>query len=118
MTLRRPRWTVKPGFGVVVDEAELPELVHEVVDPRSGRADHLRQVLLIDAGDDRFGLAVLAKVRQQQEHPRQPLLARVEQLIDEIRFVADDAGQQVRDEDFRERRLVVEQRAPSSASRP
>ena len=54
-------------FSVVVDEAELPELVHEVIDPRTGRADHLGQVLLIDSGHDRLGLAVGAEMGQQQE---------------------------------------------------
>ena len=35
---------------VVVDEAELPELVHEPTDPRAGGADHLRQDFLADLG--------------------------------------------------------------------
>ena len=52
----------QPGFAVVIDEAAPSEPVHEQVDPRSSRADHLRQVLLIDAGDDGFTGAVLAEV--------------------------------------------------------
>ena len=31
---------------VVVDEAELPESVHEEADPRTGRTNHLSQSLL------------------------------------------------------------------------
>jgi hypothetical protein len=31
---------------VVVDEAELPESVHEEADPRTGRSHHLRESLL------------------------------------------------------------------------
>ena len=60
------------GLRVVVDEAKLAEAVHEVVDARSRRADHLRQVFLVDSGDQRFALAVLAEVRQQQQQPGAP----------------------------------------------
>ena len=49
----------------VIDKAQRPKLVHEVTDPRSRRAEHLRQVFLIDSGMDRFGSAFLAKMRQQ-----------------------------------------------------
>ena len=51
----------QPGFGVVVDETEFSELVHEVVDARPRRADHLRQVFLVDPGHDGFGLARLCQ---------------------------------------------------------
>jgi hypothetical protein len=37
---------------VVLDKAQLPEFVHEMTDSRSGRANHLRQALLIDARND------------------------------------------------------------------
>src|ERR1700682_4339983 len=79
----------QPGFIGVIDKAQLPELIHEDIDPRSGCADHLRQVFLTDPGNDRFGLALLAKTREQQETPSQTLLAGVEDLVDEIRFVSD-----------------------------
>ena len=49
----------------VIDKAQRPELVHEMTDPRPGGADHLGQMFLIDSGMDRFGSAVLAKMRQQ-----------------------------------------------------
>jgi hypothetical protein len=75
----------------VIDKAELPELIHEMTDSRPGRADHLCQVFLIDSGKDRFGFAFLAKMSQQQKHSSQTLLAGVEQLIHQIRFVADVA---------------------------
>src|SRR5487761_776231 len=48
----------------VVDKAKLLELVHEMADPRTGGAHHLRQVLLIDAGKDRLGSTFLAKVSE------------------------------------------------------
>ena len=47
---------------VVIDEAELLELVHEMTDSRSGGANHLRQAFLIDSRIDGFGAAFLAKV--------------------------------------------------------
>ena len=42
---------------VVVDEAKLTEFVHEVADPGSGGADHLRQCFLTDIGIDRHRYA-------------------------------------------------------------
>jgi hypothetical protein len=98
----------QPGFTAVIDETQLPEPIHEQVDPRPGRSDHLRQVFLIDAGHDCFGPAVLPKVRQQQEHPSQALLAGVEHLVDEIRFVSDEAGKQMPGKCLRESRFFVE----------
>src|ERR1035438_9494740 len=49
----------------IVDKAHRPELVHEMTDPRSGGADHLGKVFLIDSRMDGFGSAFLAKTRQQ-----------------------------------------------------
>ena len=66
----------------VIDKAELPELIHEMTDPRPGGADHLRQVFLIDSGKYGFGFSFLAKMSQQEENPSQALLAGVEKLID------------------------------------
>ena len=73
---------------VVIDEAELTELVHEEADAGPRGADHFRQHLLTDLGKDRFGLAVLAEVGQQEENPGQLFLAGVEELIDQIFFNA------------------------------
>jgi hypothetical protein len=55
-----------------------------MTDPRPGRAHHLRQVFLIDSGNNSFGSTFLAKMSQQEENPDQMLLAGVEKLIDEI----------------------------------
>ena len=49
-------------------------------------------------GDHVARLLLLAVTRQQQQRPRQPLFARVEELIDQILLDADVAGQHVRDE--------------------
>jgi len=49
----------------VIDKAKLLELHHEMADARSGRADHLRQMFLINSGEDSLGSAFLAKMREQ-----------------------------------------------------
>ena len=65
--------------GVVIrDKAMLPEPVHEMTDPRPGRADQLGQGILIHSGKYRFGPAFLAEMRKQQEDPSQTLFTRVE----------------------------------------
>ena len=55
----------------VIDEAKLPELIHEVADTRSGRADHLCQFILADSGKHRFRPAFLAEMGEQEEDPGQ-----------------------------------------------
>jgi len=97
------------SFTVVIDKAKLPELIHEMIDPRPGCADHLCQVFLVDPGNDSCAPALLAKMGEQQENPSQALLAGVEHLVDEIRFVSDEAGKQMSDKHFRESLLFVEQ---------
>ncbi len=47
---------------VVIDEAKLPELVHEMTDARSRCSDHLRQGILIYSGDHGLGSAFFAKL--------------------------------------------------------
>ena len=82
----------QPAAGaVVIDKAQLLELIHEMADPRPSCADHLRQVFLIDIGIYSFGSTFLAEMSQQQENPSQALLAGVEKLIDEILFKSDVA---------------------------
>jgi hypothetical protein len=53
-------------------------------------------------------LVLLAIPRQQQQRARQTLLARVEELIDQVLFDPDVAGQHVADEPIRHRVLVVQ----------
>jgi len=40
---------------VVIDKAKLLELIHEMIDPRPGCADHLCLVFLIDSGKHSSG---------------------------------------------------------------
>src|SRR5476649_343253 len=67
---------------VIGDEAELPELVHEMADPGPRRADDLGQGLLADRRGDRLRAAILAEARQDEQRACQALLARVEELVD------------------------------------
>ena len=76
---------------VIIDKAEIPELVHEMTNPRPGRSDHLCQVLLIYSGKYRLGSTLFAIMSKHQEYPSQTLFARVEQLVDKILFVPDFA---------------------------
>jgi len=75
-------------LAIIADETELAEFVHEEADAGTGGADHLRQYFLADLNLDRPRAAFLAEVRQQQQKPRQPFLARIEQLIDQVGFNA------------------------------
>ena len=43
----------------VIDKAEIPELIHEMTDPRPGGAHHLCQLFLIDSGKFSFGSTFL-----------------------------------------------------------
>jgi hypothetical protein len=59
-------------MAVVVEEAQLAELIHEMAHPRTGRSDHLRKRPPSDFRDDGLGLALLAEVGQQKQHAGEP----------------------------------------------
>ena len=65
----------------IVNEAQLPEPVHEKTDPRPGCPYHLGEGLLTDLGDYRLGHAFLTEARQQQQNPSQSLFALIEELV-------------------------------------
>jgi hypothetical protein len=50
---------------VVFDKSKLPELIHELADPRPGAVYHLRQAFLMDAGKYSFGSTFLVKMSQR-----------------------------------------------------
>src|ERR1700692_3796604 len=58
--------TVNLDLSVVVDEAFLPEFVHEETDPGSRGADHFRQRFLAEGNVDRRVAAFLAEIGKQQ----------------------------------------------------
>ena len=67
---------------VVVQEAQLPEFVHKVIDARPRRTDHFSKEVLIHMGEGELLLPFLAEVRQEQQDARETFLARIKQLID------------------------------------
>ena len=85
-------------FAVVLDEAQLPELVHEHIDPRTRCADDFRQHLLRYLLKYPLWLVFLAIASEEQKGTRQSLLRRVEELIDQVRLNPDVPRQHVMDE--------------------
>ena len=78
--------------------AQLPKLVHEVAHAGARRADHVRERLLAHLRDYCLMLPVLAEVRQQEQSPRQSLLAGIKELIDQVLFHPQGARQKMRHE--------------------
>src|SRR5579863_4254353 len=107
MQYRAQQGAVNLDLAIVADEAQSPELVHEMTDPRSGGANHLGQRLLTDIGTDRLRAAFFAEIGEQQEQPRQSPFAGIEQLIDEILLDPAVPSEEVGHEQFREVRLVM-----------
>src|SRR5258708_22956884 len=70
----------------VFDESQFAKAVHEETDPRTGCADHLRQGLLADFGEDRLRRAVFAELREHQQRPSQPLFAGIEKMVHQVRL--------------------------------
>jgi hypothetical protein len=60
---------------IVMNEAEVPEFIHEEVDPAARGANHLREHLLRYFGDHLLRLVLFAIARQQQQSTRQAFLA-------------------------------------------
>ncbi len=59
---------------VVINEAQVAKLIHEMAHARPGRADHLSECLLTDLRGNWLGPALLAEVGEQQQHPGEPFL--------------------------------------------
>jgi hypothetical protein len=76
---------------VAFDETELAKSIHEEAYAGAGGTDHLRQSLLRDPGNVLFGFPRFAELSHQQQNPRQPFFARVEELIDQISLGAHAA---------------------------
>jgi len=95
-------------MGIVVNPAQFAKFVHEEADACPGRSNHLRKRSLADLLYDRLWRPFLAEIRQQQEHTGKAFLARIEQLVDEIRFAPDRPIQKMRDEHLGEGCLLVD----------
>jgi rod shape-determining protein MreB and related proteins len=92
---------------VILDEAELAELVHEEIDPRARRAHSRRQNILVDTRKNLFHFSLLAKIGEEQEQPGEPAFARVEQLVDQISFDLNVARQQECREHLGDKRVLA-----------
>jgi hypothetical protein len=93
---QQSRVDLKPA--VIFDEPELSELVHEEIDARPRRPNHVCEQFLRELGEDRLRFVGHTVPCEQQKRASKPFLAGIEQLIDEIFFNADVAGQHERDE--------------------
>jgi hypothetical protein len=80
---------------VVFDEPKLAELVHKKAHARSRRSHHFGERLLSNLRYDGLGPPLLAKVRHQKEQSRQTPLARIKQLVDQVRLDARVPSQDV-----------------------
>ena len=60
-------------------------------------------------GNHQFGFAFLPEIGQQQQHPRQPLFAGVEELVHQILFNSNVAGEQMVQQQLGKGRLVMKQ---------
>jgi hypothetical protein len=94
---------------VVVDETQLPELVHEMIDSGAGGSYHRGQSILADPRNDWFGFAFFAELRQQQKYSSQALFAGVEDLIDEVFFHSKSVSEEIRGEKVCELAVLVEE---------
>jgi hypothetical protein len=79
-------------LSVVRDEGELAKLVHEKADTGACGADHFCQRFLADMCRDGLRVTFLSEVCQKKEKAREPLLAGIEQLVDEVFFDAAVTG--------------------------
>ena len=61
-------------------------------------------------GTDRLRAAFLAEIREQQKQPRKSLLARIEQLVDQILLDPAVPGQEIRHKQLGKFRLIMEGR--------
>jgi hypothetical protein len=64
--------SVDLDISVVLDEPEIAEFVHEEVDARTRRPDHLGKRFLRDLRYPSLRSSLIAVPREQQQRPRQP----------------------------------------------
>jgi hypothetical protein len=96
-------------FTVVFYETELPEFIHEKINPGPRCANHFREHLLRYFGKHLLRLAWRAIAREQQQGARQPFLAGVKELVYKVRLDSNVSREHVGDEAVRELVLCVEQ---------
>ena len=95
-------------FAVVFDKPQFAEAIHKEVDPRPGRAHHLRQRFLAYFRNYRLGRAFLAELGKKQKRPGKALFTRIEKLVNQVRLYANVAGKQILYKNVRERMMLME----------
>ena len=93
---------------IVINETQLAELIHEETDAGARSADHLGERFLTELRNHRLRFAFFAEMGQQQQYPREPLLAGVEEMIHQILFDTNRVGEQIGHKHLGERRLLVQ----------
>jgi hypothetical protein len=68
----------------VIQEAQLPEPIQEKTDPAACGAHHFGQHFLTDLRNDRFRLPFFPEMGHQEQHPRQPFLAGIEDRVTDL----------------------------------
>src|SRR5579863_1592126 len=96
------------NLAIILDEAQLPEFVHEKIDAGPRCANHLRKHLLGYFGKHALRLARRAIAREQQKGARKAFLAGVEELVDQVLLDAYVSRKHVSDEAIGEQVLLVE----------
>src|ERR1051326_6671125 len=79
----------------IVNETQFSKTVHEKAYPGTSSANHFCQSLLADFSDYGFRHAFFAKMSEHKKDARQPFFTGIEQLVNQIRFVADVTCQQI-----------------------
>src|ERR1017187_7175638 len=73
-----------PDAPVVFNEAKIAKAIHEETDSGPCCADHSREGLLRNLGNECFRTAIIAEFAHEQKNPGQTLFTGVEELIDQI----------------------------------
>ena len=94
---------------VVANEAHLAKSSHEETDAGACGADHRGEGFLVDLRKGRPRMAFFLTVGQQQQRPRQPLLAGIEELIQQVLLDANVAGQEMGQEQLGEGGVFLQQ---------
>src|ERR1700730_7693582 len=93
---------------VVSNEAQLSEFSHEIADTSAGCANLLRQHFLRYVGKHFLGFFLPAVPSELQKSARQPFLAGIEKLVDQVVFDPAVAFKHIRDEAVGKRTFNVE----------
>jgi len=78
------QFLVHPHAAVVIDEAHLAKPVHKEAYSRPGGANHLGQGSLAHLQVGGIWIGLRSQAREQQKSSRQPLLAGIEELVEEV----------------------------------